>query len=323
MQTAKIRVKHIAVSSETLTSPYEAFLTNIISTTKQSLYLNKYRFLGGVPLNQEEQSSTGESSSNYTIVYIPILFSQKIDINDSIIEVPEIYTISPPPEIDHKLSLCVLLASLRIYSALYLKAKCVEKETVLIMNSTSCWGYLACQLACLTGCTVIAETNSATHYNFIKRVQHTFKGKRIIQSSTENVAEVIKEETLGRGVDCVIDFYPSHTSDSKRNLIECLATGGRWVTIDSQLQLDLPETECMFYKNGSLNFLFDEAYEVFGMELGKVKTMMEEALLNLKEGKLNVFLENEYSSIKEFEENLANGSKFGSSIINLEKESYC
>ena len=45
---------------------------------------------------------------------------------------------------------------------------------------------------------------------------------------------------------------------------------------------------------------------------------VKEALEKLKEGKFSVFIENEYNSIKDFEENLLNDTKFGSSIINLE-----
>ena len=317
MNSKKLRVKHIAVSAETLKSPHENFLTTILRSTKQQLYINKYRFLGGTLIDEEESNANQESLQSYRIVYIPLLYQHKLEL--SAIEVPEMYVVNSPSGIDPKLALSVVLASIRIYSALYLKAKCTEKDTVLILNSGSSWGYLACQLASLTGCDVIAETNSINHLNFLKKISSSLKSKRIIQSSSEGIVEAIKEETLGMGVDCVIDFYPSHTPDEKRNIIESLAIGGRWVTIDPQMHLDLPETNCLFYKNASLNFLFDEAYEVYGMELGKVRNMMEEALLRLKEGKLNVFIENEYPSIKEFEENLSNGGKFGSSIINLEK----
>lgn len=319
MDNKKIRVKHIAVSSETLKSPYEGFLTTLIQSTKQTLHINKYRFLGGTLVDEKGKKESQEANQTYTIAYIPLLHPEKIDLKDLTIDVPDAYTITAPTEIDPKLCLSVILASLRIYSALYLKGKCIEKETVLVLNAASCWGYLACQLAALTGCNVIAETNSISHFNFLKKAQSTFNGKRMIQSSSENIAEIIKEETLGLGVDCVIDFYSLHTPELKRNIIESLAVGGRWVTIDSQLQLDLPETGCLFFKNSSINFLFDEAYEAYGLELGKVKNMMEEALVKLKEGKLSVFLENEYFSVKEFEDNLSNGTKFGSSIINLEK----
>jgi len=312
MSNQKISIKHIAVTSETLKSPYENFLSGLIGSTKQDLNLNKYRFLGG--------TISEEDNKKYILAYIPILSSIKIDLNDKpfVVEVPSIYTINPPPDVDPKLCLSVFIASLRIYSALYLKGKCVENEKVLILNSASCWGYLACQLASLTGCQVFAEVNSPSHLSFLKKVSTSFRHQKIFQSSQENLGEIINEETLGTGVDCVIDFYPTHTPESKRNIIESLAVGGRWVTIDDQIQLDLPESQCLFYKNGSLNFLFDEAYEVFGMELGKVKNIMEEALEKLKEGKFSVFIENEYNSIKEFEENLLNDTKFGSSIINLE-----
>jgi len=46
---------------------------------------------------------------------------------------------------------------------------------------------------------------------------------------------------------------------------------------------------------------------------------MQEALEKLKEGKFSVFIENEYNSIKEFEENILNDAKCGSSIIHLDK----
>ncbi len=311
MSEKKIRVKHVAVSSETMKSPYENFLSGLIGSTKQDLNINRYRFLGGTAEDDDQK---------YMIAYIPLLSSLKIDLTQPVVEVPSIYTINPPSDIDPKLCLSVVLASLRIYSALYLKGKCVEKERVLILNSASCWGYLACQLASLTGCEVFAEVNSLSHLSFLKKIQSSFRHQKIFQSSQDNLGEIIKEETLGTGIDCIIDLYPTHTAESKRGIIESLAIGGRWVTIDDQIQLDQPETQCLFYKNASLNFLFDEAYEVFGMELGKVQNIMQEALEKLKDGKFSVFIENEYNSIKEFEENILNETKSGSSIINLNKK---
>ena len=316
----KIHLQHIAVSNETYSTPYENLLNNQLQSSKQTLYLNKYRFLGGVEKSQDDNNSNDELSKKYIMVYIPLIYHTNIDVKNKIVEVSEELTFHIPTEVNPKLALCMLLASFRIYSALFLKGKCVEKEKVLILNSGTCWGYLACQLASYLNCQIIAETDSAEHFKFLTKIKTTFKGEKIVQSNLENISEVVLEETLGHGVDCVIDFYPSHSVDLRRRIIESVSIGGRWVTIDPQMQLDLPESNCMFLKNASLNFLFDEAYGIYGMELGKIKHIVEESLLMLKEGKLTVFLENEYTSVEKFEETTLDENKFGSAIINLEKE---
>jgi len=319
MKNKTIYLTHVAISSETHSYPYESLVKTQMQFCESPLYLNKFRFLGGLENHEENENSKDETQNKYIMIYIPLLYSQSVDIKDKKLEISEDYTFNIPDGVDPKMALSILLASFRIYSALFLKAKCLENEKLLILNSGTCWGYLTCQLASSLNCQVIAETNSINHFAFLNKIKSTFKGEKIIQSASENMNEIIQEETLGHGVDCVVDFYHTHSSELQRNVIESLSIGGRWVTIDPNLNLDLPESNCLFLKNASLSFLFDEAYGLYGKELGKIKHIVEEALVMLKEGKLTVFIENEYNSIKQFEETDSNEELFGSSIINIEK----
>ena len=110
------------------------------------------------------------------------------------------------------------------------------------------------------------------------------------------VLKSVLDETNGVGVDCVIDVRchddvssdwnnnnKSESSDSviiaatQRDIISCLATGGKWITNDAQLQLDPPESEVLFLKGASISFLFDH-WLLCPSQVGRFHHVVRESL---------------------------------------------
>jgi hypothetical protein len=50
--------------------------------------------------------------------------------------------------------------------------------------------------------------------------------------------------------------YPVWLMMNQKELMECLSVGGRWVTTNSELQLDPPESRMLYMKGCTLSFLF-------------------------------------------------------------------
>jgi len=76
------------------------------------------------------------------------------------------------------------------------------------------------------------------------------------------------------GVDCILETVPTSfimpslneplvmVSERQRvgtsELIDCLAYGGRWATLNSNLQLDPPNAKAMYLRNANLGFAFNQ-----------------------------------------------------------------
>ena len=70
---------------------------------------------------------------------------------------------------------------------------------------------------------------------------------------------------------------------TKYQIISCLATGGHWVTLQPDLQLDPPEAILMHLRGASLHFLFPGVWSLSGREqgvlLGALQDLMTTGLL--------------------------------------------
>eukprot|EP01105_Mastigella_eilhardi_P009664 TRINITY_DN2278_c0_g1_i1.p1 TRINITY_DN2278_c0_g1~~TRINITY_DN2278_c0_g1_i1.p1 ORF type:complete len:185 (-),score=54.56 TRINITY_DN2278_c0_g1_i1:83-637(-) len=117
---------------------------------------------------------------------------------------------------------------------------------------------------------VIAVVQSDEEANFLQHDVPT-KIERIIVTQRENFVQTVMETTGDYGVDYVLDVSPraycTATSTapadltaplgiSKRNIMQCLSAHGHWVTTDSSLQIDPPESRLLYLKGASLSFAF-------------------------------------------------------------------
>ena len=62
---------------------------------------------------------------------------------------------------------------------------------------------------------------------------------RIIDTTSEDVVDGVKEETGGQGVDCVLDVRQLDVMDARmvRDVVTCLGVNGTWITMYRNLQV--------------------------------------------------------------------------------------
>lgn len=85
------------------------------------------------------------------------------------------------------------------------------------------------------GARVFAEAKSPKEIEFLKGM--TTPIERIIDTSSEDLVATILSETTGLGVDVIFDNGASTNATSRKIIIDCLASHGRWITTNSQLQV--------------------------------------------------------------------------------------
>ncbi|XP_017739359.1 PREDICTED: quinone oxidoreductase-like protein 1 [Rhinopithecus bieti] len=102
-----------------------------------------------------------------------------------------------------------------------------------------------------------------------------------VSNGKVHVAESCLEETGGLGVDIVLDagvrLYSKDDEPAvklqllphKHDIITLLGVGGHWVTTEEDLQLDPPDSHCLFLKGATLAFLNDEVWNLSNVQQGK------------------------------------------------------
>jgi NADPH:quinone reductase-like Zn-dependent oxidoreductase len=217
-----------------------------------------------------------------------------------------------PKSLEENHALCVFSLSQKVYSAIFTKGKVIQNERVLVLNACSAYGYMSIQVLKTIPCEAYGESKDQDGIKFLEQSQMQFE---IINSEKVDLNKYVDIETCGVGVDCVIDFYTSHSKDLKKQILKCLSPSGRWITVDSSLQIDPPDSSFMLMKNITLGFCFEHCSELYGLENGKMKTIFEEGLDLLKSGKIKPLISKEYDSIKHYEEDSLKAPSFCSKII--------
>ncbi|XP_054829344.1 quinone oxidoreductase-like protein 1 isoform X3 [Eublepharis macularius] len=120
---------------------------------------------------------------------------------------------------------------------------------------------------------------------------------RIIDESNGkyDLTESCLEETGGLGVDIILDagvrLYSKesettsqHLLPHKHDIITLLSVGGHWVTTEENLQLDPPDSRCLFLKGATISFLNEEVWNLSNMKQGKYLCMLEDIMEKLSNG---------------------------------------
>jgi NADPH:quinone reductase-like Zn-dependent oxidoreductase len=114
-------------------------------------------------------------------------------------------------------------------------------KTILVYGATSGVGMATIQLASALGANVITTVSGAQKkYDFAKKVG----SRHVIDRATQNVAEVTKELTNGKGVDIVIDHVGAATWPTS---ISALKQGGRMAVCGMTSGNDATVPVRMFY----------------------------------------------------------------------------
>jgi NADPH:quinone reductase-like Zn-dependent oxidoreductase len=152
---------------------------------------------------------------------------------------------------------------------LYRKGRLAAGDDVLVMGAASGVGSAAIQIAKFAGARVFATASNAAKADLARRLGADVA----VDTSSESLAQVIRAQTLGRGVDIVIEHIGQAVW---KECLKCLAHGGRLVTCGATTG---PRVEI------DLRFFFIREIAVVGAfmgnrgELDRVLTLLARKLL--------------------------------------------
>uniref|UniRef100_G1M8H9 Crystallin zeta like 1 n=1 Tax=Ailuropoda melanoleuca TaxID=9646 RepID=G1M8H9_AILME len=146
-------------------------------------------------------------------------------------------------------------------------------------------GMIAIQLAHHRGAKVISTAGSLEDKQCLERLRPSIARVIDVSNGKAHVAESCLEETGGLGVDIVLDagvrLYSKDDEPAvklqllphKHDIITLLGVGGHWVTTEENLQLDPPDSHCLFLKGATVAFLNDEVWNLSNLRI--LKDVME------------------------------------------------
>ncbi|XP_071818870.1 quinone oxidoreductase-like protein 1 [Apostichopus japonicus] len=186
------------------------------------------------------------------------------------------------------------------YTALHYLGRICAGETILVTGIKGA-GSIAIQLASQWGAKVIAIASTEDERSHLESLRS--KVSHVIEIGGQNKFAILNEcleETGGLGVDCVLDsgvnmfpndfkeegLNPVKTSPlpSKHEIISCLAVGGRWITAQSDLQLDPPDSKLLFLKGASLHFLNPDVWTLSSSQQGRYLHILQDTMEKLAGG---------------------------------------
>ncbi|XP_044795415.1 quinone oxidoreductase-like protein 1 isoform X2 [Bubalus kerabau] len=185
---------------------------------------------------------------------------------------------------------------LRVYTALHYLSHLSPGKSVLIMDGASALGTIAIQLAHHRGAKVISTACSLEDKQFLERFRPPIARVIDVSNGKAHVAESCLEETGGLGVDIVLDagvrLYSKDDEPAeklqllphKHDIITLLGVGGHWVTTEENLQLDPPDSHCLFLKGAAVAFLNDEVWNLSNVQQGKYLCILKDVMEKLSTG---------------------------------------
>ncbi|XP_071956048.1 quinone oxidoreductase-like protein 1 [Antedon mediterranea] len=211
--------------------------------------------------------------------------------------VNEFDLIMKPKRVEFDEAVACLYEGVRAYTALQIQARMCAGETLLVIDGATPNGSTLIQLAQNWGAKVIATVNSQEEKLFLE----TFKPPLtsivdVSNGKTNTIRSVCLEETGGLGMDIIVDsgvnMFPDQDDDvaqklnlpTKHELISSLAVCGRWVTSQRDLQIDPPNSQLLFLKNGSVSYLFPSAWTLSSNQQGRYLHIMRDVLNKLASG---------------------------------------
>ncbi|XP_075816408.1 quinone oxidoreductase-like protein 1 isoform X3 [Microtus pennsylvanicus] len=187
-----------------------------------------------------------------------------------VIRVHEHYLVHKPEKVSWTEAAGAIRDGVRACTALYYLSHLSPRKSVLIMDGAS------------------RTVQLPDFLSFTARVIDVSNGKG-------HVAESCLEETGGLGVDIVIDvgvrLYSKDDEPAvkfqlphKHDIITLLGVGGHWVTTEENLQLDPPDSHCLFLKGATVAFLNDEVWNLSNVQQGKYLCILRDVMEKLSAG---------------------------------------
>ncbi|XP_030744525.1 quinone oxidoreductase-like protein 1 [Echinops telfairi] len=213
-----------------------------------------------------------------------------------VVRVHEHYLVHKPEKVTWAEAAGTIRDGLRAYTALHSLSHLAPEKSVLIMDGASAFGTIAIQLAQHRGAKVISTVCGLEDKQFLERIRPTIARVIDISNGKVHVAESCLEETGGLGVDIVLDagvrLYSKDDEPAlkpqllphKHDIIALLAVGGHWVTREESLQLDPPDSHCLFLKGATVSFLNEEVWNLSNVQQGKYLCILKDVMEKLSTG---------------------------------------
>ncbi|XP_019482499.1 PREDICTED: quinone oxidoreductase-like protein 1 [Hipposideros armiger] len=213
-----------------------------------------------------------------------------------VVRVHEHYLVHKPEKVTWTEAAGTIRDGVRAYTALHYLSHLSPGKSVLIMDGASALGAIAIQLAHHRGAKVIATACSLEDKQYLERLRPTISRVIDVSNGKAHIAESCLEETGGLGVDIVLDagvrLYSKDDEPDlklqllphKHDIITLLGVGGHWVTTEENLQLDPPDSYCLFLKGATVAFLNDEVWNLSNVQQGKYLCILKDVMEKLSTG---------------------------------------
>ncbi|XP_071135931.1 quinone oxidoreductase-like protein 1 [Mytilus edulis] len=222
----------------------------------------------------------------------------------------------------------------KAYTALFYQARVCSGDTVLVIDGATPFGHVVIQLATQWGAKVITTASSQDEQMFLEKVNPPVAQIIDIEKRSNILVSSVMEETGGVGVDVVIDNgVRMFTQDEdkreieekrkypvlhKHDVISCLGMSGKWITSQSDLQLDPPDSQQLFLRGASVNFLFENVWTLSYAQHGRYQHILHDAINKLERGIVKtkiaktVSLEEAVNILPELE-----NTRIGKTVVNM------
>lgn len=247
--------------------------------------------------NEDEFTERGDAFLSPLWKYVGL---QKQGTYAELVAIPETSVVKIPDNIDFAEASTLPTAGLTAYHGVKNVGKLKEGEYFLIWGATGGVGTFAIQIAKLLGGNVIAVTSKPDKVSKLKELG----ADHVIDSSSEDVMEKVKEITDGKGLDMVLDYVGPATFDTSFNMLK---KGGR-ILLCGQLT----GRETMF----SIHMTYFKHISILGFYLGS-REEMKEFIQLVSDGKVKpvIFDKMPMEKIKEAHNILENSDHFGKIVI--------
>ncbi|XP_049566442.1 quinone oxidoreductase-like protein 1 isoform X4 [Orcinus orca] len=212
------------------------------------------------------------------------------------VRVHEHYLVHKPEKVAWTEAAGTIRDGVRAYTALHYLSHLSPGKSVLIMDGASALGTIAIQLAHHRGAKVISTACSLEDKQCLERCRPSIARVIDVSNGKAQVAESCLEETGGLGVDIVLDagvrLYSKDDEPAvklqllphKHDIITLLGVGGHWVTTEENLQLDPPDSHCLYLKGATVAFLNDEVWNLSNVQQGKYLCILKDVMEKLSTG---------------------------------------
>ncbi|XP_066115571.1 quinone oxidoreductase-like protein 1 isoform X2 [Saccopteryx bilineata] len=213
-----------------------------------------------------------------------------------VVRVHEHYLVHKPEKVTWAEAAGTVRDGVRAYTALHYLSHLSPGKSVLIMDGASALGTIAVQLAHHRGAKVISTAHSLEDKQYLERLRPSIARIIDVSNGKAHVVESCLEETGGLGVDIVLDagvkLYSKDDEPAeklqllphKHDILTLLGVGGHWVTTEEHLQLDPPDSHCLFLKGATVAFLNDEVWNLSNVQQGKYLCILKDVMEKLSTG---------------------------------------